>query len=95
MLDAELTTHLHEVKNLEMKLREEQVRTQTMTHSNGHALRAVQDQLEAKVKLCSDLESKLSGCYEEVNSCCIGLLFYCLVNVSADIALANHCSEGV
>ena len=67
MFDAEVMRHLHEVKDLEMSLKEEQVSAQTALQSMSAALQAVKNQLEVKMKLCSDLESKLTSCYKEVN----------------------------
>lgn len=67
MFDAEVTRHLHEVKDLEMRLKEEQVSAQTALQSMSAALHGVKNQLEVKMKLCSDLESKLTSCYKEVN----------------------------
>lgn len=67
MFDAEVTRHLHEVKGLEMRLQEEQTGTQSARQSMSAALQAAKNQLEVKMKLCSDLESKLTSCYDEVN----------------------------
>ncbi|KAL5479655.1 hypothetical protein EMCRGX_G023206 [Ephydatia muelleri] len=67
VFDAEVTRHLHEVKDLEMRLKEEQVSAQTALQSMSAALHGVKNQLEVKMKLCSDLESKLTSCYKEIS----------------------------
>ena len=67
MFDAEVTRHLLEVKDLELRLRDMQDSAQATQQSEAHSLKAVEKHLKTKVKLCTELEAKLRGCYEEVN----------------------------
>lgn len=88
MLDRELSRHLEEVKDLELKLAHEQrerekavARVTAVQVESGRQLEAKDSKYsELKTKL-SSVETKLTSAYQEVSACRIPSVYYMIRSV--------------